>query len=204
MKYDGYNIAIYQLISPQSNVLDIGCATGRLGERLKLEKNCFVSGIEFDPILAVEAEQRYDHVLILDLEKMETLPFETNYFDYIICSNVLEHIRNPEEVIEKSKPYLKDQGKYIIALPNIAFISERIKHLFGRFEYSANGGLMDVTHVKLYTLKTAKELIHRTGLTIEQVIPSSVTRPQYFFLRYCAQIWKTLFALEFIFICKKR
>jgi hypothetical protein len=58
----------------------------------------------------------------------------------------------------------------IICLPNIAHSRVRLKLLFGKFEY-ATGGVMDVTHLRFYTYKTARELIERCGSRIVSYHP---------------------------------
>jgi cyclopropane fatty-acyl-phospholipid synthase-like methyltransferase len=41
-----YNKEIYRLVEDGWRVLEVGCGTGHLGERLKSDKHCFVIGVE--------------------------------------------------------------------------------------------------------------------------------------------------------------
>ena len=50
-------------------------------------------------------------------------------------------------------------------LPNIAHLSVRWNLLWGEFDYSSTG-ILDRTHLRFYTKRTARELIERSGLRV--------------------------------------
>ena len=52
------------------------------------------------------------------IANVEALPFENNYFDKIICTEVLEHIQNPEIAVSEMERVLKPGGKLFITTPN--------------------------------------------------------------------------------------
>jgi len=41
-------------------------------------------------------------------------------FDYVIFADVLEHLRDPLEVLKRTKKYLNENGSVLISVPNIA------------------------------------------------------------------------------------
>jgi len=62
---------------------------------------------------------------------------------------------------------LKREGLLIVSLPNIANIYVRLTLLLGRFDYSERG-LLDKTHLRFFTRKTARRLLESNGYSIVQ------------------------------------
>ena len=95
-------------------------------------------------------------------------------FDRVLLLDVLEHLRNPDQILRQSHEVLKRDGWLIVSLPNIANIYVRLMLLFGRFDY-AERGLLDRTHVRFFTRKTARQLLESNGYSIleekETIIP---------------------------------
>lgn len=194
--YDDYNRRIFQLVDRQKSVLDVGCATGKLLQRLGDEKGCQTAGIEIDGALAEQARQRCDQLVIGDIETLD-LPFQIEQFDIIIFADVLEHLRNPGAVLKKMKMHLKSDGHVLISIPNIAFITARLNLLLGRFDYTEYG-IMDRGHLRLFTLKTARELVAESGFRVVSIEGYNQVRDRYFLLRPLGRLWKTLFATDLI------
>ena len=89
-------------------------------------------------------------------------------FGVIVFSDVLEYLAHPEDVLQFFvSNYLKEHGRVIISLPNVAHVSVRLGLLLGNFTYT-DAGILDRTHLHLYTLKTARELIASCGLRVEK------------------------------------
>jgi hypothetical protein len=58
--------------------------------------------------------------------------------------------------------------KVIMSTGNVAFIVTRLALLFGWFNYGRRG-ILDLTHTRLFTFKTAKALLEQSGYRIEDV-----------------------------------
>jgi len=56
----------------------------------------------------------------------------------------------------------------LISVPNVAVWTIRIKLLFGNFDYT-DTGTMDRTHIRFFTLKTAKMIVKESGCSIVKV-----------------------------------
>ena len=149
-------------------VLELGCAMGSTLHRIKrLWSNANVYGIEYDKAVARVAE-KMGNIIQGDVESME-IPYDKKQFDYIICADVLEHLRNPQDALNRFIPYLKDDGYMIISLPNIRHYAVfMMLALLGRFDY-ASDGILDSTHLKFFTRDTAKEMIEGTGLRVVDI-----------------------------------
>lgn len=196
---------IYQLVGEGLKVLDVGCGSGRLGEKLRLVKNCYVVGIEANDQAVSLAKERLNDVIVADIGKLSTLPYPEKYFDVIIFADVLEHLNHPEKALTFLKEYLKDNGYIIASIPNVANWNMRLKLLLGRWNYKERG-LLDKTHVRFFTLETAKKLIEDCGFKMVSLTCTSGwswldwKTP----LRNPANLWKGLLACNFIFKAVKK
>ncbi len=109
------DIALRGVAHPK--IMDIGCGRGELMSRLKDKFNAQVYGIDVDPV-CIQFGKAYGDTVQADMsEPNEQLNREYhNYFDLVICSHVLEHLKRPYESIETicnmSKEYI------ILAVPN--------------------------------------------------------------------------------------
>jgi SAM-dependent methyltransferase len=133
------------------SILDVGCGTGRLGERLRREvPGRTVTGIELDAAAAQEAARVLDSVHQVDVEAFE-VPFATGQFDCIILADILEHLNDPWAATHRLLDFLRPGGTLIVSLPNIRNI-EVMRGLLhdGRWEYQ-DEGILDRTHLRFFT-----------------------------------------------------
>lgn len=140
-------------------ILDVGCGSGALGEALKNRGYC-VWGIEFDKGAAEKASTRLNQSFQADLLDFELIlkTLKDKKFDYIIFSDVLEHVFDPLTVIEFYQKFLKQSGQLVISVPNFLNWENRIRVFFGCFSYT-DTGVLDRTHMRFFSYKTAKDLI---------------------------------------------
>jgi 2-polyprenyl-3-methyl-5-hydroxy-6-metoxy-1,4-benzoquinol methylase len=83
----------------------------------------------------------------------------------VLLLDVLEHLRHPEQILNDCRPFLKPNGHLIVSVPNIANISVRLMLLFGMFHYTERG-ILDKTHVRFFTRKTARQFLETNGYRI--------------------------------------
>ncbi len=195
-------------------VLDVGTSTGYLAERLS-EKGCLVVGIEKDPEAADRARAHCQEMLSGDIEQLDLNRY-AGYFDRVLLADVIEHLAQPEAALVKATACLRPSGQLVLCVPNIANIVVRLGLLFGRFTYREKG-ILDNTHLRFFTLRTAQDLIreanlrvvavHATPLPLPQIVPSTMRRwylrAVYGLLTWLARAWKTLFAYQFILVAEK-
>lgn len=165
LTYGSVNPAVLSRVPPSARrILDVGCGTGVLGRVLKDQSSGrYVAGITHAEQEADRAREVLDHVVIADLEAYDFA--NLGQFDCVICSHVLEHLRNPAEVLARMRGLLTPSGVIVIALPNVLYWRQRLQFLMGRFRYT-EGGLMDNTHVVFFDWATAQGLIDRAGLRL--------------------------------------
>jgi len=203
------HMQIVGLVPYERRVLDIGCGKGLLLPFL-LEKKCEVVGID---VLAPESvDKGFSTYHQLDLEQKPHIPYPDESFDVIILADFIEHMKNLDPILKELKRVLKSEGIVIVSTGNIALWLYRMLLLFGSFPY-ARKGVLDETHVHLYTFSTFCQLMRRAGFKIlrrritpipfELVLNNKLGE----FLNYVyyplAKLWKRLFGYQFILLCKK-
>ncbi len=160
---------IVNMIDDGAEILDIGCSSGYLAEYLIQQKNCQVSGIELSKEDAEIAKKVCKKVVIANVEdSIWEKEFEKNSFDYIIVADLLEHLKNPLELLKRLKSYIKPKGFIIVSIPNIAHVSIRLELLRGDFE-SEERGILDDTHLQYFTLKKFSNLIKKADLFVNEL-----------------------------------
>lgn len=211
----GRVVSALEHLGTACRILDVGTATGYLGAVLRRRGFKHVCGIEEQASWAAEARPFYETLVTRDIER-DPLPWPPGTFDVMICADVLEHVRHPDITLQHLLPLLTPEGYLIISLPNIAHWSVRISLLLGRFEYAANG-ILDRDHLRFFTRRSARRLLHQAGLRIqrEEHVPLPMTR-------WCNGSWlslmwqcgerldwglgclsPTLFAYQFVFVARR-
>jgi SAM-dependent methyltransferase len=101
------------------------------------------------------------------------LPAFERPFDYIICGDVLEHLRRPRHALDWIVRSLAPEGTLIASLPNGTHAYVRLQILLGRFPKD-DRGLFDRTHLHFFPWKGWVDLFEASGLTIADVWPTPV------------------------------
>src|ERR1051325_10992413 len=154
-----------QLVGANREVLDIGCGEGLLAAELKHSGNR-ITGVDELPRAARESVLEQYYSANLDDGIGPVLhALHGKRFDCILLLDVLEHLRRPEKLLSECHQAVKPDGRVIISLPNIANITVRLMLLFGRFAYRAQG-ILDKTHLRFFTRKTARAFIEAQGFKI--------------------------------------
>ena len=157
----GSHMQIVEAIPEGADVLDLGCSQGLLAGPLRA-KGVRLTGVDVGPAEGVAAElERYFQ---RDLEEPLELP-TGRAFDWVVCSDVIEHLRNRTELLRSVRRYLKPDGRLLISTPNVALWFYRLSLLAGRFEYGPRG-VLDETHVHLYTRATFKRAVEKAGFRV--------------------------------------
>ncbi|MCM8779642.1 MAG: class I SAM-dependent methyltransferase [Candidatus Omnitrophica bacterium] len=145
-------------------VLDVGCAKGDLGAKLK-QRKIEVIGIEKNKDLCAEAHRKLDRAYLMDAEKLE-IPYPNGYFDCILYADVIEHLCDPLTALKNQKKYLKEGGYVVASIPNIRYYKVIIRLLFGGTWDYAKSGILDKGHLRFFTLLNIKELFTKAGFEI--------------------------------------
>ena len=162
----GGHMKLLALVGSGKRVLDIGCSSGYLARPL-VKRGCTVIGIELDDTAAESAREVCSEVLVGDAETME-LPFPESSFDVILCGDLIEHLRAPELFLARVRPLLREEGRLVLTTPNVANWTMRLGLLAGRWRYTERG-ILDRTHLHLFTRNTLVETLERAGYRIVEL-----------------------------------
>jgi O-antigen biosynthesis protein len=156
------------LIGKNKQVVDFGCATGYFAQ-LMTRQECIITGVEINPDAALAAKQYCQEVIVADLDFVsvtEILP--DRRFDVAVFGDVLEHLRDPWQVLRDTKQILKKDGYIVASIPNIAHGAIRLALLQGKFEYTELG-ILDNTHLRFFTRKTVEDLLENSGYLLKDL-----------------------------------
>lgn len=142
-------------------VLDAGCGFATTSARIQQLGNT-VTGIDSSPEIESIAAKRLSRVIHGDVADID---LGEERFDVIIFADVLEHLPWPAGVLRRYLQWLAPGGSVIISLPNVGLWSVRFAHLFGQWNYDETG-VLDRTHLRFFTRRSARWLIGEAGLRI--------------------------------------
>ena len=153
------HVQLLRHVPAGARVLDIGCASGYLGQEAR-KKGCRVWGIDVvkPPARAVKG---YERVWVGDVEKMAL----KGSYEAVLLADVLEHLREPERLLLRLKPRLTENGFLLVSIPNVANWKVRLQLVRGRWRYT-DTGILDRTHLRFYTHRTARALLETAGYRI--------------------------------------
>lgn len=88
----------------------------------------------------------------------------------ILMLDLIEHLAKPEHFLLElaSVPYQKIP-KVFCSTANVGFIVIRLMLLFGHFNYGQKG-ILDITHKRLFSIHTFKNLLEQTGFVTQKEI----------------------------------
>ena len=159
---------VVQLVGSGHDVLDVGCADGDVG-RLLQETGNRVSGLDRDAEAAEKARADLERVVVADLDTSSLLDhFEAASFDVVVLADVLEHLREPERALREATELLREGGRLVLSVPNVAHGALRLALLQGRWTYTA-AGLLDRTHLHFFTRTSLLQLLEGVGLAVDDL-----------------------------------
>lgn len=188
-------------------ILDLGCGPGYLAALLAA-RGYRVTGVE-SPGRAGANFPAGVELVEADLDS--GLPPLAGHFDFILCADVLEHLRDPGRLLAQLRPRLAEGGWLVASLPNSGHAYFRWTVLRGRFP-AQDRGLFDRTHLHFYTWSGWRDLFAGAGFRLQTVRPSGVpvglALPRWQNTSWVhmlerlsytsARVWKTLFAYQFV------
>jgi 2-polyprenyl-3-methyl-5-hydroxy-6-metoxy-1,4-benzoquinol methylase len=140
-------------------VLDLGCGEGSISRALIERGHHVVSVDSRPPTSPLPNFVQADIGVGLPLDPDDR-------FDVIVLADVLEHLPQPEQLLETAVAHLAPGGRLLVSLPNFVHWSVRASVLAGKFEYT-NRGILDRTHLRFFTKRTATQLFNDAGLHIQ-------------------------------------
>jgi 2-polyprenyl-3-methyl-5-hydroxy-6-metoxy-1,4-benzoquinol methylase len=215
-KFSSHSLIVEKIIKltpSNKNILDIGCFSGELLNRVRIGQK--VSNSYFGADLDNYLSKDFNFINFISFDfndnNLSNL-FENKKFDIVILGDILEHLVNPWIALNNIHQIIEDSSKILISIPNSGHWYFRLKIFFGNIEYT-NNGLFDKTHLRFFTKKSSKELINDSKLEIVELSYSSlpwenllkgrlVSKILSIFERFFILLRPQLFAYQFIFLVK--
>lgn len=184
---------IHSMKSPDLRVLDIGCGTGSIPQTLGLA-GYKVTAVDLDLETIIECRQnnRLTNVeyITANAEIMEL----NKKFDVAICSEIIEHAKNPEAIMQNMYEHIEDDGVFIVSSPNGWCLWEVIvsrflqKSIFISWLYNSPKLYTKLTgsktpfysknvfcfHVNFFTYGGLIKMLKRNGFKVKSVRHSSL------------------------------
>ena len=145
-----------------SRVLDLGCAGGYLGSRMRASRHCFVSGMDSRPL----SHGVLDEFSVCDLNA--GMPhIDASRYDVVLMLDVIEHLNQPEIFLEglRRKMALNPAAELLISTANVACFVTRAMLLAGQFNYGPRG-ILDITHTRLFTFASLRRALVQAGFDV--------------------------------------
>jgi cyclopropane fatty-acyl-phospholipid synthase-like methyltransferase len=183
-------------LKPGIKAADVGCNSGNLS--LYMAKHgCNVLGIDYarNVIDGARASAEYYRIKNVEFKAMDFVKEwdRTDEFDFVFCCNVLEHVREDREFVEKFYQMLKPGGKLLLIIPtSYSSMYRTFKFFTGRF-YSDD----EVGHLRRYNRRECRAIVEQTGFIIKKVVYIDSILREWFivskWLRPFTMIWKQPF-----------
>lgn len=181
MDYDSYwdSIGSFEWFPPRipviakhvdlgASVLDLGCGNGTLLSYLAQTRQAQVSGIDVSvQALALARKKGLNCLRQADLSASN---FNLDgIYDYIVITEVLEHIPDPESLMNKLRGHFNKA--IIVSIPNIGFYKHRLRLLFGRFP--EQWGKHPGEHLRFWTVLDFEKWVKRLGYRVVEIVPTN-------------------------------
>lgn len=159
------------IIEDGDHVFDLGCGDGTMGTLLTNTHVVTIDGCDISEVALERATNKYRNVYQLNIDDEHT-PVNSNSYDVVICTDVLEHTLSPIRVLNEIERILRDDGFAVISVPNFGFIRYRINSLVGEIPSI----IIDERHYNTFTISRLRDLLEDSGLEAQKV--SGVSRLQ--------------------------
>lgn len=149
------------------NCLEVGCGGGITG--LYIRNNYKVNnyvGVELNPEVYESASKNLNKVYIGDINILLENELKNQKFDAIFFFDVLEHLYDPWDIVRKVTKILNNNGILILSVPNASHYLFAGNLLMGNIEYNSNGGLLDFTHIRWFTINSIKDMLKSNNYEI--------------------------------------
>jgi 2-polyprenyl-3-methyl-5-hydroxy-6-metoxy-1,4-benzoquinol methylase len=153
-------------IQPNTKVLDLGAIEGNLGRWLAQHKGCKVAAVDLHPIA------NRDHLDFTCQHNLNDGLPQVDYTSYeeVLLLDVLEHLNQPETFLRQLRVALQENpnARILASTGNVGFFIPRFMLLFGQLNYGKRG-ILDMTHTRLFTFRSFKDLFLNAGYEIQKI-----------------------------------
>lgn len=145
-------------------MLELGCGDGALAATYRSRNpKVHYTAVEAHGPAADKAAAHVDRLVTGDFESLADAELGSEgAFDAIILGDVLEHMRDPDQVLRRLHGLLADDGHLVLSVPNVAHWTAFYHLMHGQWP-AQDSGLFDRTHLRFFTLASLTEAIMKAG-----------------------------------------
>jgi len=149
-------------------LLDVGCSGGLAlylaGKKAEVTE---LYGVDICENALEQARQRLSKYknkeIVLLNTTADSLPFENNYFDFVLCGETLEHVPSDIDAINEIVRVAKTGGTILVSVPKDGHLSKE--------------------HIRLYDIDKINKLLENAGVKIIEKDEMKASRNGYYLLR---------------------
>lgn len=108
---DAYFLKRALELCPAGKVLDVGCGTGRMLRQIKGDYALY--GVDISKKLVEYAKKKGGRIRYR-VASSDSLPYETGYFDLVMCHSLFHHLKDPSKTINELLRVVKPDGAVFI------------------------------------------------------------------------------------------
>ena len=147
---------VFQMGYVPRSLLDVGCGTGVFSMYAQEKTGCTLSGVDGSAYALQEARERgFTGVATIEDLNSSALPYPDSSFDFVLCKDVLEHLRNPLHVVRECRRVLASSGILLLHVPNHFPLIGRAKFLLNgnidTFDFFPGATRWDFPHLRFFT-----------------------------------------------------
>jgi 2-polyprenyl-3-methyl-5-hydroxy-6-metoxy-1,4-benzoquinol methylase len=116
-RYQNLDREILKLVPPGSKVLDAGCGTGRIMEKLREQRDCHCVGVDISDVAVGQVRAKGFRGFKCALPELAS-EIKASRFDVCTIMETLEHLTSPQNALESLAEVLKDGGSFIVSVPD--------------------------------------------------------------------------------------
>ena len=159
---DSWPARLLRNVPPACSVLELGPGAGVMTKVL-LGRGCQVTVVENDPEALKILQSMGVHVMDANLDHPDWVQqLGGRRFDAILACDVLEHLQQPERVLQTLKDVVEPTGRLVVSLPNVAYAGVIASLCSGLFDYT-DKGLLDRTHLRFFTRRSIEKTMLDCG-----------------------------------------
>jgi len=164
LKKDKRILTMKKMVDLKKNgsILDIGCFDGTFLSFFKKTTNNLY-GLETSKYGLKQCRKKGLKVKNFFIDGNKKIPFKSNFFDYIIAGEIIEHIYDTDFFLEEIFRLLKPGGILLLSTPNLSSLGRRLTLFLGCnpiIELSPNEKLSS-GHIRYFVKKTLFSLLKK-------------------------------------------
>jgi len=148
-------------------VLELGCGAGQFIrgiKKIKSDLNCYGCDISWS---AIQKAKSFEDKINYKISEENSLPYDDDLFDTVLIYDVLEHVENPNAILEEVNRILKPNGTFYMFVPCEGdWLS--FWNLLKKFGLGIGLTKKYAGHINYFTRTEIYDLLNKNGFNIIQ------------------------------------